>query len=192
MSYEQAKLMYTRAYGKSDESFEKEWKATRPYLLNYATRLCGNTAVAQDILGESVIRAWKGYPKLVDTSKFSSWAFRIVWSVFKDMLRRGSSRVPECQQSDDDDLTDLFEQIEDPSPSPLDIAISDDLRNRLDDVLTWMPPKDRDLFRWCLDDKSVNEIAPMLGVNPKTVRTKLFYARRRAREILRAHDLEAA
>jgi len=88
-------------------------------LYGVALRLTRNRADAEDLVAESVSRAWAGIDTLTDRASFRPWMFRILRNGFISGLRRRAARPEESALSElfsdegERDLTDfLLEQPE--------------------------------------------------------------------------------
>ena len=58
-----------------------------PAMLRFATRLCGNTTDAEDIMQDALLRAARNWRSFRGDAKISTWLFRIVINVFRDRHR---------------------------------------------------------------------------------------------------------
>ncbi|HUT74468.1 MAG TPA: RNA polymerase sigma factor [Armatimonadota bacterium] len=58
------------------------------YVYTLCLNLCGNPDDAQDLLQETFVRAWRGLPKFVGRSSFSTWLYRITVNVTREARRR--------------------------------------------------------------------------------------------------------
>lgn len=61
-------------------------------LLRFAKRLCGNHQVAEDLVQEALLRAWRGVNTLRDTSNPRAWVFRILLNTC--VQRRPAAECP--------------------------------------------------------------------------------------------------
>ena len=64
-------------------------------LFGVAMRLTQNTADAEDLVAESVEKAWSAIESLADRDRFRSWLFRILRNSFISKYRKQSQRPVE-------------------------------------------------------------------------------------------------
>lgn len=74
-------------------AFEQELRPVHASLLNYARRLARNEALAEDILQDTIARAWAGRKGFAAGSNFKAWTFRILRNVFLDQVRRSKPKA---------------------------------------------------------------------------------------------------
>lgn len=74
-------------------AFERDLRPIRLSLLNYARRLARNEALAEDLVQDTVARAWAGRGGFAPGSSFKAWTFRILRNVFLDEVRRSKPKV---------------------------------------------------------------------------------------------------
>lgn len=82
------------------EKEQKEWFSARieahmDALYSLALRLTRNEADAEDLVAESVIKAWTSLPSLEDPGRFKPWLFRILHNRFVSDYRKKSVRPSE-------------------------------------------------------------------------------------------------
>jgi RNA polymerase sigma-70 factor (ECF subfamily) len=151
---------------------------TRP-LYRYAYWLCGDAAQAQDLLQESLMRAWRALDGLRDERAARSWLFAIV--------RREHVRNLTCSG---------IIATEAPSEDIVDGAAALDFLPdviALRQALLRLPVQYREpLLLQAVEGLSLNEIAQMLDLPTNTVATRIFRARLRLRAMLRPEQEVAA
>ena len=132
--------------------------------------------LVDDLCQETFLRALRGFSRLRDPSRFSSWLYRTAENLLRDHFRRKTRRGDKVV------FTDQLE-TEDGKPTP-DAALS-----RKEDVEELLSRIDAlpELYREPLllrhaQDLSYTEISSVLGVSENSVRVRIF----RARQMLRA------
>ena len=145
-------------------------EALRPELLRFAWWLARDRAVAEDVVQEAMLRAWRSRSSLKDPAAARGWLLTIV--------RREHARLYERKRLE---ITDLDQVIaaEDPQLA----AESDELVGlRL--AITQLPDEYRvPLVMQVLGGFSTEEIARELTLSTAAVLTRLFRARNRLRRI---------
>jgi RNA polymerase sigma-70 factor (ECF subfamily) len=149
----------------------------RPDLVRFAFWLARDRAVAEDVVQETLIRAWKSREELKDQGAARPWLFTIV--------RREHARLFERKRLPTVDVEQL-EALGDPAlASDGDIGL-DDLRR----AIMQLPDEYREpLVMQVLGGLSTAEIGRELNLTQAAVLTRLFRARNRLRVI---YGLEAA
>ncbi|MGB7411906.1 MAG: sigma-70 family RNA polymerase sigma factor [Sphingopyxis granuli] len=72
-----------------DASFKRELAALLPHLRAFGRSLCGNADLADDLVQETMLKAWKARAQYVPgPSSMKSWAFVILRNCFLSQMRR--------------------------------------------------------------------------------------------------------
>jgi RNA polymerase sigma-70 factor (ECF subfamily) len=156
----------------SQARFEKLVNALSSDLFRYAFMLCRNRAMAQDLVQETFMRAWRFLDSLRDERKAKSWLLTI--------LRREFARQFERYQPPFDDI-ELEEIAGDDGVNPEVWAVRRGLAK--------LPEKYREvLVLQVIGGYTGAEMAKMLELPRATVNTRLFRARQQLRGILENDD----
>jgi len=164
--------------------FEEQVRPLLDALYRTALRMTGHGASAEDLVQETVLRAWKSYGQFEKGTNFKAWLFTILTHAFINEYRR-RSRAP--------GLTD-FTEIEPESRTESVHLAADDLQRLGDQLgdealraLERVPAEFRIVFLLStFEDLTYKEIAAVLGVPIGTVMSRLFRARTLLREELAA------
>jgi RNA polymerase sigma-70 factor (ECF subfamily) len=134
-------------------------------LYRYAMWICGNDALAKDLVQETYLRAWKALDKLNDIKAAKSWLITILRREFARTFER---KVPSF--TDVENVVVREEQELEPEDR-MEIKL---LRQG---ILT-LPPKYREpLLMQVVLGYSCEEISVALGISKSAVMTQLFRAR---------------
>lgn len=137
-----------------------------PALSRVAYRFCEHRETAEELVQETLLRAWKHLDQLRDDKSAKSWLFMI--------LRRERARSYERQAPAATDIE--LERLTDDRFEP------DTDRMALHEAIETLPVKyQTPLVLFAIGGYEVNEIATELCLKGATVKTRLF----RAREMLR-------
>ena len=147
-------------------------ESLRPDLLRFAWWLGRDRGLAEDVVQESMLRAWKSFDSLTDEGKAKSWLLTIV--------RREFARTFEKKRIEVADVDALVAAESDLLSAPDDERVTE-MRNaifRLDE--DYREP----LVLQVLMGYSTQEIADMMGMQQGAILTRLFRARARLRQVL--------
>jgi RNA polymerase sigma-70 factor (ECF subfamily) len=137
-------------------------------LLAYATRLTGDRAAAEDVVQETLVRAWKHAATLSEErGSVRGWLLTVARNIVTDRARAKAARPQEVAESP---ATPPIER--DHSQSVVDTMV-------VLEALDRVSPEHRDvLVELYYRGHSVNEAATALGIPPGTVKSRSYYALR--------------
>ncbi|MGE3511137.1 MAG: sigma-70 family RNA polymerase sigma factor [Vicinamibacterales bacterium] len=189
----------------SKDAFETQVLAILGPLHGVARRLTKNEADAEDLVAESVTRAWQARASLADTRAFRAWMFRILTNTFISERRKMLARPREEQLVDEsserDDAFSLFERLHQPFllwfANPEQEFLDKLLREDLDRALAALPEHYRVVVVLAdVEGLKYGEIAEALDLPIGTVRSRLARARsalqRTLWSVARDHGLHTA
>ncbi|TKF28491.1 sigma-70 family RNA polymerase sigma factor [Vibrio kanaloae] len=164
----------------SDMDKQRKYEAlVRAYhrdLFRYAYWLCKDKSIAEDLVQETCLRAWKSLDSLQDEKAAKSWLITI--------LRHENARRFERKQFDLVDIDDHGN----------DASVSDDPHHQhlwLQAQIMKLEIDYREpLFLQVIGGFSGDEIADILDLNKNTVMTRLFRARNQLKELLDTEEAE--
>lgn len=156
----------------SDDDFAAQLEALRPELMKHAFWLCRSRPVAEGLVQETFLRAWRSRAQLQDPGALKGWLITI--------CRREHARAFERRQLPTISFEDLPPGGQ-PQVEEHDAAELAEVRKAIDELddMYRVP-----LLMQVVEGRSTAEIACHLGVRLQTVLTRLFRARRRLRERL--------
>jgi RNA polymerase sigma-70 factor (ECF subfamily) len=189
----------------SKDTFEAQVLAILGPLHGVARRLTKNDADAEDLVAESITRAWRGRATLADEAAFRAWMFRILNNTFLSERRRALARPREELQVDEaaeeDGAFSIFERLHQPFllwfANPEQEFLDKLLREDLDRALAALPEHHRVVVVLAdIEGLKYSEIAETLDVCVGTVRSRLARARcalqRMLWNVARDHGLQAS
>ncbi|ASJ38025.1 sigma-70 family RNA polymerase sigma factor [Vibrio vulnificus] len=139
-------------------------------LYRYAFWLCKDQSIAEDLVQETCLRAWKSLDSLQDEKAAKSWLITI--------LRRENARRFERKQFDLVDIDDYGN----------DAKVTDDEHHQQEWLQAQIMKLDVEyrepLFLQVVGGFSGEEIGDILDLNKNTVMTRLFRARNQLKELL--------
>ena len=168
-------------------------------LYGTALRLTRNPEDAEDLVAETVVKAWARLGELRDRQAFEAWLLRILNNTFVSEWRhrRASPEVTLCaEEQGADGPFSLFDTVHQPLlqwwSKPEESLVAGLLREDLDRALDALP----DAYRVAVvlvdvQGYSYPEAAEVLGVPIGTVRSRLSRARSQLQRALWRHAQEA-
>jgi RNA polymerase sigma-70 factor (ECF subfamily) len=143
-------------------------------LLAYAIRLTGDRAAAEDVVQETLIRAWK-HPEVLVNSKGSirGWLFTVERNIITDRFRAKAARPAEVAES--------------PAHTPVERDHADQVVDSMAvmEALDHLSNDHRNvLVEIYFHGRSVAETAARLGVPAGTVKSRSHYALKAMKDVL--------
>ncbi|MDG3088738.1 sigma-70 family RNA polymerase sigma factor [Vibrio hannami] len=162
----------------SDMDKQRKYEAlVRAYhrdLYRYAYWLCKDKMVAEDLVQETCLRAWKSLDSLQDDKAAKSWLITI--------LRRENARRFERKQLELVDIDDHSAETK----------VSDDAHHQQEWLQAQIMKLDIEyrepLFLQVIGGFSGEEIGDILDLNKNTVMTRLFRARNQLKEMMDSNE----
>ena len=148
-----------------------------PRLRRYARALAGDRAGADDLVQDTLERAWNKFHLWRPGSDLRAWLFTVMHNVYVNKIRSARNFVP---------LDDEADEMSVAGTQGAGIEIRD-----LERALALLPPGQREvLLLVALDDMSYAEVAQVLEIPIGTVMSRLSRAREKLR--LSMHGLPPA
>jgi RNA polymerase sigma-70 factor (ECF subfamily) len=157
-------------------------------LFAVALRLVGNRTDAEDVLQETLLRAWRGIDRFRGGSSFFTWLYRIAVNEANRSLEKATRRPATTRLGE--------EQLQLSSPAgdgPARRAEFQELRAALEVALLALPlPHRTAIVLRDIEGLSTREAAKILGVGEAAFKSRLHQARLRVRAALGDEILIAA
>ncbi|HEY6453005.1 MAG TPA: sigma-70 family RNA polymerase sigma factor [Steroidobacteraceae bacterium] len=148
-----------------------------PFALRVAARVLANSAAAEDVVQEAMVRAWARAGQFdARRASFTTWLYRIVLNLCIDHRRR---KPPQALPIDFDPV--------DPAPGTSEALEADQRRAALAAALEHLPVRQRAAMTLVYDEGlSGAETARVMGLSAKAVERLLARARAQLRECLQS------
>lgn len=171
------------------KDFESEIIPHLDAMYNFALRLTANPDDAEDLVQESIVKAFRFFSSYERGTNAKAWLFRILKNSFINDYRK-TSKQP--YKVDYNDVDSYYESVKSEQSDTTDLQ-SKMFRELLDDDITDALARLPEDFRIVvllsdIDEFTYEEIANMLDVPIGTVRSRLH----RGRKLLRARILDYA
>jgi RNA polymerase sigma-70 factor (ECF subfamily) len=148
----------------------------------FVLRLVRNEATAEDLISEVFLDVWRQAAKFEGRSAVSTWMLSIARFKALSALRR----KPEYELDEE-----TAEAIEDHSDDPEVTLAKKDKGALLREALSALSAEHREVIDLVYyHEKSVEEVAEIVGIPEATVKTRMFYARKKLGELLKAAGVE--
>ncbi len=151
----------------------------RVRVFRFAVRLVDDAAFAEDIVSEAFIEVWRQADRFEGRSSVSTWIMSI--ARFKALSVRRRRQETELDEN-------VAETVADQYDTPEQILLETDRRVQIRACLSQLSPDHREIIDLVYyHDKTIEEVADIVGVPKNTVKTRMFYARRRLAHLLALH-----
>jgi RNA polymerase sigma-70 factor (ECF subfamily) len=153
-------------------------------VFRFLMRFVDGETTAEDLVSEVFIEVWRKAGQFEARSQVSTWLLAIARHKALSALRKRTT---------DELADDVIELIEDPSDNP-EITLQKIERSEiLRDCLEQLSPAHREIIDLVYyHERTIEDAAEIIGVPQNTVKTRMFYARKRIGELLAARGLERA
>lgn len=164
--------------GKPIPTFESVAAELGPTLTGYLGKMVGNSADADDLLQETLMRIARALPRFEHRSSLKSWAFRIATNVAIDHLRKK-------RQAQFIEFTDATEPDAALDVDEVDRLVVDEMNTCLREVIDGLPPDYRAaLVLFNLEGRSVAEVADICDISISLAKIRIHRGKARLKKAL--------
>jgi RNA polymerase sigma-70 factor (ECF subfamily) len=151
-------------------------------VFRFVVRLVRNETTAEDLISEVFLDVWRQAGRFEGRSAVTTWLLSIARFKALSALRR---------RPDEELDEETAGAIEDPSDDP-EVALEKKDKSRIiRKCLTGLSAEHREIIDLVYyHEKSVEEVAEIVGIPENTVKTRMFYARKKLAELLKAAGIE--
>jgi RNA polymerase sigma-70 factor (ECF subfamily) len=151
-------------------------------VFRFVVRLVRDEAAAEDLISDVFFEVWRQAGRFEGRSAVSTWMFAIArFKALSSLRRRPDEELDEQTAA----------AIEDPSDDPQATLEKKDKSALLRKCLTGLSREHREIIDLVYyHERSVEEVARIVGVPENTVKTRMFYARKRLAELLKAAGID--
>ena len=148
----------------------------------FVLRLVRNESAAEDLISDVFFDVWRQAGKFEGRSAVSTWLLSIArFKALSALRRRGEGEL-------DDETASA---IEDQSDDPEVVLAKKDKGAALRQCLSGLSAEHREIIDLVYyHEKSVAEVASIVGIPEATVKTRMFYARKKLSELLKERGID--
>jgi RNA polymerase sigma-70 factor (ECF subfamily) len=170
------------------EAFRELFRRHARGLFNFAYRMLGSPALAEEVSQEAFTRVVRRPPDLSRGTKFSTYLYQVGRNLCIDELRKRKVRrhapLDESGRPDGEGRT-LAERLPGNGPATDSVAMNSQIRERIDAALEKLPPEQREVFMLReFSDMPFAQVARTVGCSENTAKSRMRYALERLRILL--------
>lgn len=161
---------------RQQESFEREALPYLDSLYRYGLRLCGDPVQAEDLVQETMVKAFRSWERYAIGTNIRAWLFTIMRNTLISQYRRRRKHAESVDISEVDGFI-VFDAIYNPSPSErfFDRLVDEEVTGAIDSLSADY----REIVVLAdVEDLTYEEIAEVVGIPIGTVKSRLHRARR--------------
>ena len=148
----------------------------------FILRIVRDATTAEDLVSQVFLDVWRTAGQFQGRSQVSTWLLSI--ARFKALTAMRQRRFEDIDQED-------VRQIPDGADTPETSLDRSDTSAILRACVAKLSPAHREIITLVYyHEKSVEEVAQIVGIPENTVKTRLFYARKKLAELLKAAGIE--
>jgi RNA polymerase sigma-70 factor, ECF subfamily len=161
--------------------FDRIYRDYVDLIYRFATRLCGESEAARDIVQETFLNAYRGFKDFRGEAQVSTWLYTIASHACM-RLRRRRKGAPDRELSLEEFIPssegEFRLQVPVEGLSPEQALQNKELRRILDQAIAKLPPKYRMvLVLRDMEGLSAKEVGVILRLNERAVKSRLHRAR---------------
>ena len=151
-------------------------------VFRFVLRLVRDESMAEDLISEVFLDVWRQTGRFEGRSTVSTWLLAIARFKALSALRR---------RPDEELDEETASAIEDPADDPGTALEKRDKSAIIRKCLMGLSAEHREVVDLVYyHEKSVEEVAEIVGIPENTVKTRMFYARKRLAELLKSEGIE--
>jgi RNA polymerase sigma-70 factor (ECF subfamily) len=151
-------------------------------VFKFVLRMVRNEAIAEELNSDVFLDVWRQAGTFEGRSAVSTWIFSIArFKALNALQRRGEQELDDAKA----------ETIEDDADDPETVLAKKDKAAVLRQCLAALSAEHREIVNLVYyQHKSVEEVSGIVGIPEATVKTRMFYARKKLSELLSERGIE--
>lgn len=179
------KLVSILKLNKNKKSFEKQLSLVYEDLYKFIYSILKNPHLTEDILQETLVKAYEQFDTIKDIEKFKSWIFTIAKNESLAWIKKYSREVP-IETAPLKLLESFSEDI------PERLLMEQELKQQIKECIEMLKPIEQEImYLRYYNDLTLNEIALALNLNENTVKTKHARAKRKIYTYISSSEVAA-
>ena len=165
------------------KALERLFTRNQTRVFRYIVRVVRNEAMAEELLNEVFLGVWQGAARYEGRSEPTTWLLSIAHNKAVSSLRKKR----EVSGYDED----AAGQIEDEDDTPEVTLQKVDKAGQIRQAMKGLSNEHREILDLVYyQEQSVSEVAEVLSIPEATVKTRMFYARKKLGEILKERGVD--
>lgn len=169
--------------GGDAKALERLFSRNQTRVFRYLVRVVRNEAVAEELMNEVFLAAWQGAGRYEGRSEPTTWLLSIAHNKAVSALRKKR------------EVSGVFDEasaeLEDDGDSPEVTAQKSDKSAQIRAAMSGLSAEHREILDLVYyQEQSVSEVAEVLGIPEATVKTRMFYARKKLSELLKERGVD--
>lgn len=158
----------------------------KKYLERVIRNMGNDEETVEDLLQETFVRAFNGLKSFEKKSTFKTWITKIAINTTRNFQskRRRRNKYPKVSLDSLKDEDGLEIELRDGSGNPQKQILDKEIKTVVDAALELMSDKHREVIILWSEGFSYDEIGEIIKASPKTVGSRLHYARCQLQKIL--------
>ncbi len=153
-------------------------------LFRLAFRMTGNEQDAEDVVQESLLRAYRQLGRFDERASFGTWLYRIAVNCSLDLVR-ARKRRGEITAAADPEAEGPLATAAATDPAPDRMAMSGEVRERVADAMSELSASERTAFVLRhFEGMRIEEVSRVLGCQPGAAKHSVFRAVQKLRRAL--------
>ncbi|MCH5218254.1 MAG: sigma-70 family RNA polymerase sigma factor [Muribaculaceae bacterium] len=163
---------------KENASFKTSVLGMQGNLLSFALKLTANREEAQDLVQDTTLKALRNESKFVENTNFKGWMLTIMRNIFINNYRKNARENTMVDSSEDMFHLNLCQE------SGLETPEGAFACNEISAIIAGFSSDYREPFSMHVAGYKYEEIAEKLDMPLGTVKSRIFFARKKLRDVL--------
>ena len=158
------------------DAFEKLYRTYAPRLFRYLFSMTRDASTSEELTNDVMVAAWKGAANFRGESRVSTWLFGIAHHKALNAVRGKQPLTVEIEQAS---------EAAAPDEGPQELVLRHSLEQTVRSALQELSPEHREVMELTFyQGLSYLEIAEIMQCPVGTVKTRMFYAKKKLQEML--------